>query len=683
MANIQKLPLFVRCVIQNFPFIEEDFDALTNYQLTSKVVEYLNKVISSQNEVIDATNDLQVAFQELHDYVENYFNNLDVQEEINNKIDAMVLNGTFQTILNTYVEPKLNELDTKLSGDIANETSARQAADAGLQTQITALSSGSPLVASDVSDMTDTTRVYVNTTDGKWYYYDGDSWEIGGTYQSSGISDNTITEDMLSSNLKNTLNNRIVDKDVTFKNGSCTLDISNFDLQNRNVTNGTPSGSTNATRVCNMNLIYVPANAYLTITGTNQDHVDVYYYEIDGTYINQTVDEVTKVHPANYVSKPRLARIKFAKATNTQDISTDYVIANFAITLNNFQNQPIVNYVTGNNLFDASKAVAGLLGTTGVIDASTSYKTSSAIKLNAYTTYHFSKFRKFILFDDNNRDVIEDSYVGVATTNYSVTPTETCYAVFSYANADETSIMVNSGDSALSYEPYVKYLDGITESGFVIGNIACLGDSIMYGDGTDNLKGLAKIMRDEIGFNLSANYSKGGATIHYQSDPSAPRNNIIYQMNELITANIAGLNYIFICGMTNDFNTATLGTLTDGYASTIDNTTFIGALEYIFRALKDAYPAAKVIFVRPHNMGSRPYDKQIQFGEGLLDTANKYSIPVVDVYKDGTLNTNFSSMYQYTNPTESQPAGDRTHPTNAAYSKFYIPLVKAIVEKIG
>ena len=35
-----------------------------------------------------------------------------------------------------------------------------------LQTEINSLASGSPLVASSVSEMTDTTKVYVNTTDG-------------------------------------------------------------------------------------------------------------------------------------------------------------------------------------------------------------------------------------------------------------------------------------------------------------------------------------------------------------------------------------------------------------------------------------------------------------------------------------------------------------------------------------
>ena len=104
MANIKKLPLFCRCVIQNFPFIEEDFDALTNYELICKVVEYLNKVIASQNEVISVANNLQESFQQLHDYVENYFDNLDVQEEINNKLDEMAEDGTLQEIITAYIQ---------------------------------------------------------------------------------------------------------------------------------------------------------------------------------------------------------------------------------------------------------------------------------------------------------------------------------------------------------------------------------------------------------------------------------------------------------------------------------------------------------------------------------------------------------------------------------------------------
>lgn len=100
--NLTKIPYFRRVVLQNFPFIEEDFDALTDYAFLCKVVEYLNKVIEQQNLVNDNTDALHQAYIELKNYVENYFTNLDVQEEINNKLDAMAENGDLQEIVDIY-----------------------------------------------------------------------------------------------------------------------------------------------------------------------------------------------------------------------------------------------------------------------------------------------------------------------------------------------------------------------------------------------------------------------------------------------------------------------------------------------------------------------------------------------------------------------------------------------------
>ena len=46
---------------------------------------------------------------------------------------------------------------------------------------------GTPLVASSVEEMIDKTRIYVNTTDGNWYSWNGSVWAIGGIYNSQGI----------------------------------------------------------------------------------------------------------------------------------------------------------------------------------------------------------------------------------------------------------------------------------------------------------------------------------------------------------------------------------------------------------------------------------------------------------------------------------------------------------------
>lgn len=108
MSNFTKthIPKFRRFVIQNFPFIEEDFDALTDYGLICKVVEFLNSVIESTNEASDQVEELTSLYNQLKSYVDNYFDNLDVQEEINNKLDAMVEAGTLQEIIADYLNSK-------------------------------------------------------------------------------------------------------------------------------------------------------------------------------------------------------------------------------------------------------------------------------------------------------------------------------------------------------------------------------------------------------------------------------------------------------------------------------------------------------------------------------------------------------------------------------------------------
>ena len=88
----KNLSPFKLCVIENFPFIEADFDAITNYQLMCKIVEYLNKTIDSQNILITNINALN-----------EWFNNLDVQDEINNKLDEMAENGQLADIISQYL----------------------------------------------------------------------------------------------------------------------------------------------------------------------------------------------------------------------------------------------------------------------------------------------------------------------------------------------------------------------------------------------------------------------------------------------------------------------------------------------------------------------------------------------------------------------------------------------------
>ena len=107
--------LFVK---SNFPFIENTYEALDNYGLYSKVVEYLNNVIENENTVESNVTALYNAFVSLNTYVSDYFDNLDVQEEINNKLDEMAETGVLQNIVNEYFD-EINTLIQNQNTEIA------------------------------------------------------------------------------------------------------------------------------------------------------------------------------------------------------------------------------------------------------------------------------------------------------------------------------------------------------------------------------------------------------------------------------------------------------------------------------------------------------------------------------------------------------------------------------------
>lgn len=69
-----------------------------------------NTVIPTVNNNGQAVQELQNLYVELKNFIDNYFENLDVQTEINNKLDQMAQDGTLQNIITEFL--KLNTLVT-------------------------------------------------------------------------------------------------------------------------------------------------------------------------------------------------------------------------------------------------------------------------------------------------------------------------------------------------------------------------------------------------------------------------------------------------------------------------------------------------------------------------------------------------------------------------------------------
>lgn len=78
---------------------------------------------------------------------------------------------------------------------------------------------GSPLTADSVNDMTDTSRVYVNSADGNWYSYNGTEWVVGGTYNSEGLGKGTVRPIHLVHEIKSDITEK-KPLDLTFENNT-------------------------------------------------------------------------------------------------------------------------------------------------------------------------------------------------------------------------------------------------------------------------------------------------------------------------------------------------------------------------------------------------------------------------------------------------------------------------------
>lgn len=175
-------------------------DSLSYYELLCKVVNYLNNTIQDVNTLAQDVSDIAEAYTQLEAYVNDYFDNLDVQQEINNKLDEMAESGTLTALIEPYLEPRLTQQDsyneqtrTIVAGRMNQQDSYNEETRTLVQSMV-----GHPFMAASSSDMTDHSKIYVFTgstgggyTNGHWYYWNGTAWTDGGTYNAEAVNTDT------------------------------------------------------------------------------------------------------------------------------------------------------------------------------------------------------------------------------------------------------------------------------------------------------------------------------------------------------------------------------------------------------------------------------------------------------------------------------------------------------------
>jgi len=123
IKHSRPVPPFLRWCSATIPAVFDD--SLTYYEALCSLWKWLQtNLVEVVNNNATVTQEYIQMVDELKEFVDNYFENLDVQEEIDNKLDEMVKDGTFQSIIQPiiqqlttcrYIFPKL--WNTQGSGD--------------------------------------------------------------------------------------------------------------------------------------------------------------------------------------------------------------------------------------------------------------------------------------------------------------------------------------------------------------------------------------------------------------------------------------------------------------------------------------------------------------------------------------------------------------------------------------
>ncbi len=118
-GNYKPLHPFMMWCQKVLPLVYDE--SLSYYEVLCKVVDYLNKtmedvgilesdvsnIYAAYDGLVETMDDnvqtILTAYENLQTYVNTYFDNLDVQEEINNKLDVMATDGTLSALVSPFI----------------------------------------------------------------------------------------------------------------------------------------------------------------------------------------------------------------------------------------------------------------------------------------------------------------------------------------------------------------------------------------------------------------------------------------------------------------------------------------------------------------------------------------------------------------------------------------------------
>ena len=90
-------------------------DSLSYYETLCKLTQYINSLLTIHNSMGTDITNLFKAYEALQHYCNDYFDDADVQDEINQKLDSMAKDGSLSALIGEYVTPLYKSQDYRIT----------------------------------------------------------------------------------------------------------------------------------------------------------------------------------------------------------------------------------------------------------------------------------------------------------------------------------------------------------------------------------------------------------------------------------------------------------------------------------------------------------------------------------------------------------------------------------------
>lgn len=270
IVHAAPVPPFVTFVTSAVPMVFDN--SMSYYEALCALWKWLqDDVIDVINNNANVTDQYIALTNELKEYVENYFENLDVQEEINNKLDEMAEAGTLQEIISAYIQANVawvfdTVADMKSATNLVNGSYARTLGFYSLNDGGGAFYKITNTGTANELNIIAVDSLYANLVDGK------NVRQFGA--KGDGITDDTTALQLALDNCK----------DLFIPNGTYLIDVNGGDSYEASVTSG----------------LIVPSNCHLVLAQNATIQADAnlysYYRVLNLSHVSNVVIEGGKIY---------------------------------------------------------------------------------------------------------------------------------------------------------------------------------------------------------------------------------------------------------------------------------------------------------------------------------------------------------------------------------------------------